>query len=180
MPDPPRYTDRPLPPYRFVPGGAWPHPIKGEGGHMRDAPETEPILPPQRWAEQPSYLYAVDLFNHAYWWEAHEQWEGLWHLADRDVVQHQFLYGLIQMTAAMVKWHTHHYRGVIKLSRRARNRLAATAAALPSDTYMGLDLVELTRRLERAFAPFEAGPPDDDWPDLGEPLIIQLDLAGSA
>ncbi len=31
-----------------------------------------------------AFLWGLDLFNHGYYWEAHEAWEGLWQVADRD------------------------------------------------------------------------------------------------
>jgi hypothetical protein len=47
--------------------------------------QVEPILVA---AEAPLgsdvFLWGLDLFNHGYYWEAHEAWEGLWQVADRD------------------------------------------------------------------------------------------------
>lgn len=31
-----------------------------------------------------AFLWGLDLFNHGYYWEAHEAWEGLWQVVDRD------------------------------------------------------------------------------------------------
>ncbi len=33
------------------------------------------------WLRCRDYLRGIDLFNHGYYWEAHEVWEGLWHTA---------------------------------------------------------------------------------------------------
>ena len=32
----------------------------------------------EEWRACRDYLYGIDLFNHGYYWEAHEVWEGLW------------------------------------------------------------------------------------------------------
>ncbi len=33
---------------------------------------------PEEWRACRNYLYGIDLFNHGFYWEAHEAWEGLW------------------------------------------------------------------------------------------------------
>src|SRR4030095_3868699 len=79
----PRYApQRPFPPYRFVPG-LNPHPVSHPQGHSyrgRAREEPPPRFAPERWRENVDFLHGCDLYNHAYWWEAHEAWEGLWHL----------------------------------------------------------------------------------------------------
>jgi predicted metal-dependent hydrolase len=45
----------------------------------------------------------LDLFNHGYYWEAHEAWEGLWQVADRDGTLRTLFKGLILLSAAGVK-----------------------------------------------------------------------------
>jgi len=145
---PPRYTDLSFPPYRFVPGGPWPHPVKDPAGHMCDQSESdEPVLPPHRWSEQSCYLYGIDLFNHAYWWEAHEAWEHIWHNTD-DAEQHAFTHGLIQLSAALLKWHLRKARGVRILLDRSRNNLRPIAESHGS--YMGLDVTELLICVQRS------------------------------
>ena len=51
----------------------------------------------------PPFLLGVDLFNHGYYWEAHEVWEGLWRTIDRSDPRSAFLQGLIHLAAAGVK-----------------------------------------------------------------------------
>ena len=50
-----------------------------------------------------TYSFGVYLFNHGYYWEAHEAWEGLWQVADRDGTLRTLLKGLILLSAAGVK-----------------------------------------------------------------------------
>jgi predicted metal-dependent hydrolase len=50
-----------------------------------------------------AFLWGLDLFNHGYYWEAHEAWEGLWQVADRDGSLRMLFKGLILLSAAGVK-----------------------------------------------------------------------------
>jgi hypothetical protein len=50
-----------------------------------------------------AFLWGLDLFNHGYYWEAHEAWEGLWQVADRDDPLRMLFKGLILLSAAGVK-----------------------------------------------------------------------------
>ncbi len=45
----------------------------------------------------------MDLFNHGYYWEAHEAWEQLWRAAERGTPEHDLLHGLILLAATGVK-----------------------------------------------------------------------------
>jgi hypothetical protein len=55
------------------------------------------------WETCDEYLYGIDLFNHRYWWEAHEVFEEFWRAAGRGTPLGDFLQGLIQVAAALVK-----------------------------------------------------------------------------
>src|SRR6187431_1455741 len=79
----PRYSDRTLPPYSYVPGYNQ-HPVSHPQGHMHGhAPQAPPPLADDAWQDSEDYRYGVDLFNHGFYWEAHEAWETLWHAAGR-------------------------------------------------------------------------------------------------
>ena len=100
----PRYCpNRPLPPYSYVPGLA-PHPISDPRGHSFGAAHSpvQPLLESSH-TTNANYSYAIDLFNHGYYWEAHEEWEHLWHAAGRKGPAGDFLKGLIKLAAAGVK-----------------------------------------------------------------------------
>ena len=102
----PRYCDEPFPAYRFIPG-CNPHPTADPRGHSYAAPGAQGPsvvwVAPQDWAKSTDYRYGCDLYNHAYWWEAHEAWEGLWQLTEKEGMQGRFLKGLIQMSACHLK-----------------------------------------------------------------------------
>src|SRR5262249_51448551 len=65
-PDPswPRYSHRPFPSYRFIPGRS-PHPRRDPQGHSYGQIEAEPVLlGPEQWRGADEYLYGIDLYNY--------------------------------------------------------------------------------------------------------------------
>ncbi len=153
---PARLSQKPLPPYRYVPG-LHPHPVAHPDGHSFNPtgahPEAAPWVPPERWRESPDYLYGVDLYNNGYWWEAHEAWEGLWQQTDKSGQQGRFLQGLIQVSAAHLKRHVEQPDGMNRLLERAREHLNAAGAGLTeNDSYMGLDIKGFRNEVDEYFA----------------------------
>lgn len=150
------YPQRPFPPYRHIPG-VTPHPIRNPLGHSYGI-EEEPIelLPPERWQQNGSYLYGVDLYNFAYWWEAHEAWEGLWHNAEE--TYRLFLQGLIQVSAAFIKYHMRMLRPLRTLSTAGLGKLRQVVSECDdaSGDYMGLHLPTFLATADAFFAPFFA------------------------
>ncbi len=86
----------PLPPYSYVPGHGLPHPINDPQGHSfntQHPPHVIPELPPDRTSRRHAlaaflatnspWLYALDLFNAGFYWEAHEAWEHFWNAFGR-------------------------------------------------------------------------------------------------
>jgi hypothetical protein len=116
----PRFLpDEPLPPYTYVPGKT-PHPVSDPAGHSFGvAPERPPTPDPERWWECRAYLRGIDLFNHGFYWEAHEAWEGLWHACGRKGTTADFLKGLIHLAAAGVKVRQGVPKGVVSHAARA-------------------------------------------------------------
>jgi len=104
-PDPPRYTQTPFPAYRYLPFRPdMPHPRRNPAGHSFDREEEFlPGFSADQWRDCHPYLYGIDLFNHGYWWEAHEAWEAVWLAAGQDTRTGQFIQGLIQVAAAQLK-----------------------------------------------------------------------------
>src|SRR4051812_46787890 len=95
--------ERAFPPYSYV-TGRFPHPITDPAGHSfgHAAPRVAPIEP-ARFADSRDYLFACDLFNFGYYWEAHELWEAEWQACGRLGVTAEMLKGLIKLAAAGVK-----------------------------------------------------------------------------
>jgi hypothetical protein len=135
--------DEPFPPYSFVPG-RFPHPVSDPAGHSFGvAVPPVPALTPTQWAESRRYLYAIDLFNAGYYWEAHEAWESLWHACGRAGRTADFLKGLIKLAAAGVKVREGRPEGVTGHARAAADLFRRTGA--PHERYLGLPLGELIR-----------------------------------
>jgi Uncharacterized conserved protein len=100
---PPRYTDRPFPSYRFVPGKT-PHPVRDPDGHSYNKPLPQlASFEAGRWQSCEEYLFGIDLFNYGYWWEAHEALEAVWVAAGRQSETGLFIQGLIQVAVAHLK-----------------------------------------------------------------------------
>ncbi|KUM25619.1 hypothetical protein AU467_25775 [Mesorhizobium loti] len=68
------------------------------------------------------FRWGIDLFNHGYYWEAHEAWEPLWHAAKQSIQHRLFFKALILLAASGVK--------IRQGKRRAAARHAERAAAL--------------------------------------------------
>ena len=154
FPDWPRYApERPLPPYRYVPG-LNPHPVSDPRGHSHGhRPATQDPPAPEAWASCADYRYAVDLHNFAYWWEAHEAWEGIWQHLDKAGEQGQFLQGLIQTSAGLLKSHLGSREGTRILLTEGLLRLRG----LDYPRYMGVDLPGHRARIEACLEALEAG-----------------------
>jgi predicted metal-dependent hydrolase len=145
-PTPPRLVPNlPLPPYAYVPGRS-PHPTSDPQGHHFGVPPERPDPPdPEHWRACRPYLFGIDLFNHGYYWEAHEVWEGLWHACGRKGPTASFLKGLIKLAAAGVKAREGVPQGVRDHARRAAElfRQVEQGPAVGSLRNMGLDLRDL-------------------------------------
>lgn len=90
--------DRTFPAYAYLPGRG-PHPIRDPSGHSYHAQPVRAVASP----ECEEFAGGQDLFNHGYYWEAHEAWEGLWQVSDRGSPLRAFLKALILLSASGVK-----------------------------------------------------------------------------
>jgi uncharacterized protein len=137
------YPQRPLPPYSYVPR-VNPHPISDPRGHSFGHTETAMRpLDEASYASNATYLYAIDLFNHGFYWEAHEAWEALWHAAGRRGVTADFLKGLIKLAAAGVKAREGRAAGVRQHAARAEDLFGSVAAG--RERMFGMELAALRR-----------------------------------
>ena len=152
-----RYSTRPLPRYRYVPG-VRPHPTRDPAGHSYEPtpiPNRRPPWSVDTWQTLQDWLYGVDLFNRFYFWEAHEAWEGLWAAAPRNCPAALVLQGLIQIAAALLKTHLLVPAGAQRLSTQGIDKIRRVALLQPQ--LMGLDLHDVVRRFEVFFAPLQGG-----------------------
>ena len=141
---PPRLVpDRPFPPYAYLPGRN-PHPTRDAEGHSFGHQPEEPDVPdPMRWRACGDYLYGIDLFNHGYYWEAHEAWEGLWHACGRRGATAIYLQALINFAAAGLKARWGNVRGIRGNSATAARLFGQLGAR--DERYMGLAVPTLLR-----------------------------------
>lgn len=159
-PPPLRSSRSVLPPYRYVPG-VHAHPFRHPDGHMYTdgSPPTEkPWDETQPWRNDSTAQYAADLFDHRYYWEAHEAWESMWHQATPQGPSHKVLQSLIQVSAAILQHHMGSPRGPSTLLLRAESRLVEAGIK----SHEGIDLEGL---IERTRDFFQTG----DWPSLNWP-----------
>ena len=109
-----------LPPYAYVPGlRPRPRHLRGDAGGQPEEPPPTP-LDPGAWRDSIAYFRGIELFEHGYYWEAHEAWEGLWVAAGREGPVAELLRGLILLAAAGVKIRQGRGTGAAKLGARAQ------------------------------------------------------------
>lgn len=143
----PRYSVRPLPSYRFVPGKN-PHPRRDLHGHSYGKPEPKPsAFQPEDWHHSEEYLFGIDLYNFAYWWECHEVFEGLWHAVGHNSEHGNFFQALIQLAAANLKLFTGNHQAAGKLLTSGMIRLQKAPRF-----YMGIDVAGLNENLRQHVA----------------------------
>lgn len=163
----PRYCPgRAFPAYRHRPG-ITPHPERDPAGHSYQHEEQSVQRPdPEGWAENELYLFGVDLFNHRYWWEAHQAWEALWFAAGKATTSGMFLQALIQLAAALLKQEQQSFRGVRKLAKDARHKLEMVHASgkTGAGCFLGLHIPSFLEHLNSYFEPFLDGSiSEEEW-----------------
>jgi len=134
-----RYTETPFPSYRYIPFQDIPHPHNHLEGHSYGQENVYlPDFSDVDWRTCQPYLYGVDLFNHGYWWEAHEIWENVWFAAGRTTREGIFIQGLIQLAAAQLKRFMHEIEGATILTHAGCEKLT-----VGQDNYLGIDVPSL-------------------------------------
>ncbi len=156
--DRPRYRPgQRFPDYRYVPG-LHPHPVRDPGGHSYGNDIVAGEHASGRgadWRESAEWLWGVDLFNHFYFWEAHEAWESLWRDAEAGSDAKLFLQGLIQVSAALLKTHLGSVDGASRLSTTGIEKLSSVSERNPK--FMGLNVIETVMNMRTYFSPLAEG-----------------------
>ncbi len=153
---------RAFPPYAYV-SGRFPHPTSDPAGHSYGLSGDRPApLDPGQTAGSIEFLWACDLFNHGYYWEAHEAWEGLWHTHGRQGTTADGLKGLIKLAAAGVKAREHNRDGVCRHAARAVELFEAVRRSTASDHFQGLSLADLVAHARRLMADPASSLPADE------------------
>ncbi len=117
-------SERPLPPYAYLPG-RFPHPVRDARGHS-----YQPALGSQSMEADPNaFMWGMDLFNQGYYWEAHEAWEAMWRTAGRETAERNLLQGLILLAAMGVKLRECKLEAARRHGKRAASFLGHVASA---------------------------------------------------
>ncbi|MGI9414317.1 MAG: DUF309 domain-containing protein [Hyphomicrobiales bacterium] len=132
---PPRYTDLPLPEWRCVPVHA----------AVPDSARLEPVTAgvPDRLdaadaAVHSAFLFGIDLYNHGFFWEAHELWEPCWMALAPNSRERTGCRALIQGANACLKLRFGWRKAFFRLSGEVA-RLVRDAHAGQGDV-LGIDL----------------------------------------
>ncbi|WP_245475412.1 DUF309 domain-containing protein [Mesorhizobium sp. M1A.T.Ca.IN.004.03.1.1] len=112
--------EKSFPSYAYL-SGRQPHPVRDPAGHSYDS-EAMPLAA-EASLDSDMFLWGLDLFNHGYYWEAHEAWEGLWQVADRGGPLRMFFKGLILLSAAGVKIRESKHAAAVRHAGRAAGLL---------------------------------------------------------
>ena len=107
----------PFPDYAYIPG------TRNKDEKRQDIPHFE--------NQEQAYLYGVDLFNHQFYYEAHEVWEELWHQVGHKSKQGLFLKALIQLAGYKLK----KLMGQTGPAERLKARAFEILASLDSEKY---------------------------------------------
>lgn len=114
-------------------------------------------------------MLGIDLWNHGYYWEAHEAWEALWHAAGRKGPVADFFKGLIQLAVAGVKVRQGMEAAAMSHARRGRALLDLVHSQLGKRFFFGLDLQEL----DALASDIEATcPPDPERPPVRVKVVF--------
>ncbi len=168
-----------LPPYSYVPGHDLPHPVNNPAGHLYATKQhalPEPPVSPDDLTHHDNWLYALDLFNAGFYWEAHEAWEAFWHALGRTSPEARFVQGLIHLAAAAAKIREGKPPGVSRHTQRARELLGEMKSGSLGGT-LGLDPASISS----VIAELEGYTPDC-WHTSRTPvvrvLVAELRLLG--
>lgn len=107
------------------------------------------FLDPQDFGRCDRYLFGIDLWNHGFYWEAHEAWEGLWHAAGRTGAVGSLLKGLIRLAAAGVKVRQGNPDSVGSHGEGARLHLQRARESGGQPVFCGLDLAAISALAQR-------------------------------
>jgi uncharacterized protein len=112
----------------------------------------------------------MDLFNDGEWFEAHEVWEDIWHMAGGR--RKRFYQGLIQCAVTLEHVRRGNPRGVRSVWRSARSKFEG----LPR-IYRGVDVEALLTGMARAIGPILNLPPDRFAPGRSRGQALPFDPA---
>ena len=114
--------------------------------------------------ERTLYLEGITLFNEHEYFDAHEAWEDVWHIAYG--VKHDYYQGLIQCAVALEHYRRSNPRGVVSLFKSYQTKFEQVPPQ-----FMGLDVRRFLGEMHAALRPVLDA---DPLPEKGE---IELDVS---
>lgn len=111
--------------------------------------ETDPRVPPldpEHPSESEAFRYAIDLFNHGYFWECHVYFEALWNAHGRQGYVADFMKGMIKLAAAGIKFKLGQRESAVGHIKRA-GELFRNIESQEGKVYLGFNLHELNLKL---------------------------------
>src|SRR5437867_11696713 len=96
--------------------------------------------------ERKLYLEGIQLFNEHEYFDAHEAWEDVWHMAYG--LKHDFYQGLIQCAVALQHYRRPHPRGVLSLYTSYRPKFDHVPPV-----FMGLVVTSLLHEMRDVLRP---------------------------
>ncbi|MER9674615.1 DUF309 domain-containing protein [Mesorhizobium sp. M0208] len=138
-----------FPSYAYLPGRQ-PHPVRDPAGHSYHSGAIQ--IAEEASLDSDIFLWGIDLFNHGYYWEAHEAWEGLWQVADRGAPLRMLFKGLILLSAAGVKIREGKHAAAARHAGRAAAllRRLMNAPDRAFECALGMSLTVLAEQAEAA------------------------------
>ena len=112
----------------------------------------------------------LELFNSSEWFEAHEIWEDIWHMASGD--KKRFYQGLIQYAVTIEHIRRGNPRGVRCVYQTAQTKFVGL-----DDVYMGFNIPKQLAELDRIVEPVLAMGPKAFDPATGRGQQMPVDLA---
>ena len=123
---------------------------------------TDNPMPPE--LERKLYYDGIQLFNEHEFFEAHEVWEDIWHMAYG--LKHDFYQGLIQCAVALEHYRRSNPRGVVSLFESYNRHFKGVPKI-----FMGLNVEEFLGQMKQTLSPVLTL---DPLPERG---VIELDAA---
>ena len=114
--------------------------------------------------ERQLYYDGIHLFNEREFFEAHEVWEDIWHMAYG--LKHDFYQGMIQCAVALEHYRRSNPRGVLSLYKSYQPKFRDVP-----EIFMGLDVQKFLAEMREVLRPVAQANP---LPERGQ---IQLDAS---
>jgi hypothetical protein len=107
-------------------------------------------MPPD--LERKLYLDGIQLFNEHEFFDAHEVWEDIWHMAYG--LKHSFYQGMIQCAVALEHYRRSNPRGVLSLYKSYQTKFRDVP-----ERFMGLNVRTFLAEMERVLRPVISAEP---------------------